>query len=152
MTTTTRVLAKSCYALFGTGLLVAGASALLVGSGLLPDAHRDAVVAESRGNRHTLHVGQEFGSALVFAGLITFWFLRHYEQSRPFHWAMTIFWGLFALVHWFDVRGPAPSAAGPLVTTIPFLLFVSVGLLRTAVEGDGGRAGRPGPGPGGAPC
>src|SRR5262245_56291566 len=98
---TTRVLAKTCYGVFGTLFLAAGASVLLVNTGLLPDALRDAVGEESRGDLHMLHVMQEFGSLLVFAGLITFWFLRHYAQSQPFHWAMTAFWGLLALVHWF---------------------------------------------------
>jgi hypothetical protein len=78
---------------------------------------------------------QELGSVLVFVGLITFWFLRHYEQSQPFHWSMTAFWGLFALAHWFDVRSPFPSVGGPLMTTLPFLLFVLIGLLRLATEG-----------------
>ena len=132
----TRILAKTCYGVFGTGLLVAGASVLLVGWGLLSDAHRDAIVAESRGDLDALHVGQEFGSVLVFAGLITFWFLRHYERSRFFHWSMTAFWGLFALAHWLDVRGQPPSLAGPLVTTVPFTVFASIGLLRAATEGD----------------
>ncbi len=72
--------------------------------------------------------------------LITFWFLRHYEQSRPFHWAMTAFWGLIALVHWVDVRGPFTSVLDPLVNSIPFFLFVVLGLLRMATEGAGGRA------------
>jgi len=30
-------------------------------------------------------------------GLVTLWFVLHYDQSRMFHWAMTLFWGLFAL-------------------------------------------------------
>jgi hypothetical protein len=136
MKATTRVLAKGCYGVFGAGLLVAGASVLLVGAGLMPDAHRDAIVAETRGDLDTLHVAQEFGSLLVFAGLITFWFLWHYERSQFFHWSMTAFWALLALVHWFDVRGPSPSVVGPLVTTVPFILFASVGLLRVATEGD----------------
>jgi hypothetical protein len=76
-----------------------------------------------------LHIAQEFSSLLIFAGLITFWFLRHYEQSQGFHWAMTTFWGLFALVHWFDVRGPIESVKGPLINTAPFVLFLALGLV-----------------------
>jgi hypothetical protein len=137
METMTRVLARACYALFGAAFLVAGASVLLADTGLLP-ALRNALVEESRGDLNTLHILQEFGALLVFAGLVTFWFLWHYEQSRPFHWMLTAFWGLIALVHWFDVRGPIRSVAGPLVTTVPFLLFVAIGLLRTATEGGRG--------------
>jgi hypothetical protein len=135
MKTATRVLAQSVYGLFGAGFLAIGASALLVNTGLLPDACRSAILDESRGNLDILHILQEFGSLLVFAGLITFWFLWHYEQSQAFHWSLTAFWGLVGLVHWFDVRGPNPSVGGPLVTTVPFMLFMVIGLLRTATEG-----------------
>jgi hypothetical protein len=135
-----RALVMTCYAVFGTIFLAAGASVLLVHTGLLPDALEDALRGESPADLHTLHVIQELGALLVFAGLITFWFLRHYEQSQAFHWSLTAFWGLFALVHWFDVRGPFPSVGGPLMTTVPFFLFVSIGLLRTATEGGRRRA------------
>jgi hypothetical protein len=131
----TRTLAKSLYGLFGALYLAAGASALLLNTGVLPDAVRDLILEVGRGDLNTLHIMQEFGSTLVFVGLVTFWFIRHYEVSRPFHWAMTVFWGLVALVHWFDVRGPVPSVVGPLINTVPFSLFVAVGLLRLRSEG-----------------
>jgi hypothetical protein len=125
-----RVLAQSLYGLVGAAFLAAGASVLLLGTGLLPGAMRDLIVREAGGNLHTLHVLQEFSSLLVFAGLIAFWFLWHYDRSGAFHWALTAFWGLFALVHWFDVRGPIESALGPAINTVPFGLFVLAGLLR----------------------
>jgi hypothetical protein len=77
---------------------------------------------------------QEFGSLLVFAGLIAFWFVRHYSESKTFHWAMTLFWGLFALVHWVDIRGTFQFGVGQMINTIPFVLFVVVGLLRQSSE------------------
>jgi hypothetical protein len=130
----TRTLAKALYALFGTLSLAAGGSVLLFRTGLLPPAVRDLLLGVARDDLNTLHVMQEFGSALVFVSLISFWFLRHYQQSRPFHWAMTAFLALFALVHWFDVRGPYPSATGPLLNSVPFALFFAVGLLRRQSE------------------
>jgi predicted membrane-bound mannosyltransferase len=135
MTRTTRVLAKFTYALFGTLFLVAGASTLLVKTGLLPDAIRDTVVGFSHNDLETLHIIQEYGTLLVLVGLLTFWFLRHYEQSQAFQWAMTAFWAIIALLHWFDVRGPFESVVGPLVNTVPFLLFLVIGVLRTVTEG-----------------
>jgi hypothetical protein len=42
---------------------------------------------------------------------------------------MTTFWALFALVHWFDVRGPVRLDTGVLVNAIPFVLFLLVGLV-----------------------
>ena len=50
--------------------------------------------------------------------------------GRGFHWAMTAFWGIIALIHWFDPRGHFHSGLGEAVTSVPFLLFLVVGLLR----------------------
>lgn len=126
-----KAIAKLLYSFFGALFLIAGASVLLLGTGLLPEAVKNLIINVAHGDLNTLHITQEFGSLLVFAGLITFWFIRHYEQSKPFHWAMTTFWCLLALVHWFDARGVFHSALGPMIDTIPFILFVLVGLLRS---------------------
>jgi hypothetical protein len=130
----TRILASSLYALFGAIYLVAGVSVLLLRPALLPDAVEKLIRHIAQDNSNTLHIMQEFGSLLVFAGLITFWFIRHYDQSLPFHWAMTAFWGLFSLVHWFDIRGTIESVIGPLINSIPLALFVVVGLLRQSFD------------------
>src|SRR5262245_38778105 len=95
----TRALAKAVYALFGTVYLVAGASVLSLGSGLLPASVRDVIVDVGQDQPNSLHILQEFASLLVFAGLMTFWFIWRYDDSRAFHWAMTTFLALFALVH-----------------------------------------------------
>lgn len=129
-----RVLSKVLYGLVGVLYLIAGVSVLLLGTGLLPEAVRDLIISLGHDDGHTLHIMQEFSSMLVFAGLITFWFLRHYDQSQPFHWAMTLFWGLFALVHWFDIRGSFRYDLGAVINTIPVSLFVVVGLLRQRSE------------------
>jgi hypothetical protein len=130
----TRVLSQALYGLVGVIFFVAGGSVLLLGTGLLPNALSDLIVSIGENDGHTLHIMQEFGSLLVFVGLITLWFLGHYDQSRPFHWAMTVFWGLFALVHWFDIRGSFQPGIGQVINTIPFGLFVVVGLLRQRSE------------------
>jgi hypothetical protein len=133
----TRALAKAVYALFGTVYLVAGASVLLLGSGLLPAQVRDVIVDVGQDQPNTLHVMQEFASLLVFAGLMTFWFLWRYDDSRAFHWAMTVFLALFALVHFIDIRGSFRLDAGAAITAIPFGIFLAVGLLRVWLEAKG---------------
>ncbi len=133
----TRALAKAVYALFGTVYLVAGASVLLLGTGLLPAAVRDIIVDVGQDQPNTLHVMQEFASLLVFAGLMTFWFLWRYDDSRAFHWAMTTFLALFALVHFVDIRGRFRLDAGAAITAIPFGIFLVVGLLRVWLEAKG---------------
>jgi hypothetical protein len=123
------------YGLLAATFLVAGMSVLLFGTGLLPTPMRDVIAGLAGDNLHTLHIMQEFASLLVFVGLITLWFIWHYEQSVAFHWAMTAFWGLVALIHWVDVRGPFQSVVGPAINTIPFVLFLAVGLLRHREKG-----------------
>jgi hypothetical protein len=131
----TRAVATSLYILLGVVFLVAGISVLLLGTGLLPEPVRALIEDIGAGNANSLHIMQEFGSLLIFAGLITFWFVRHYEASMTFHWAMTTFWGLFALVHWVDIRGGFQFDIGQVINTIPFVLFFVVGLLRQSSEG-----------------
>jgi len=125
----TRILAKALYVLFGTLYLIAGTTALLFRTGLLPESVKNALLEAAGGDLNVAHIAQEFASLLVFAGLITLWFARHYEQSLFFHWAMTTFWALFALIHVFDVRGPVRFDVGVLINAIPFVLFLLVGLM-----------------------
>jgi hypothetical protein len=127
-------LIKSFYGLVGTVLLLAGSTVLLLRTGLLPGALQNLLLNVGHGDLNAVHILQEFSALLVFAGLMAFWAIQHYEQSKPFHWALTTFWGLFALVHWLDARGEFRSIAGPLLNTIPFALFVLVGLLRQRAE------------------
>ena len=128
------MISRLVYALFGAGFLAAGSVVLLLTTGLLPHVLEDTIRDFARGDPNTLHITQEFGSMLVFAGLITFWFVRHYEQSMPFHWAMTTFWGLFAAIHWFDPSGSFHAGSHQIINTVPFLLFVLLGLLRSRKE------------------
>jgi hypothetical protein len=123
-------IAISLYALFGSLFVIAGASVLLQRTGPLPDAVGNVILGVTKENPNTLHIAQEFGSLLVFAGLITFWFIRHYQQSLAFHWAMTTFWLLFAVVHWLDARGDLRSIAVPMINTVPLILFTLIGLVR----------------------
>ena len=121
-------LAKTVYVLFGVIYLAVGIIVLLFGTGLLPAGVKSGLLDLADRNLTLVHVFQEFSSLLIFAGLITLWFARHYEHSLFFHWAMTLFWALFALIHWFDVRG-AEFDIGVLINAIPFILFFSVGLV-----------------------
>jgi hypothetical protein len=122
------------YALLAAVLLPSGAGVLLLGTGLLPAAIQRLILDLGHDDPGTLHIMQEFGCLMVFAGLITLWLLWRYDQSRFFHWAMTAFWALFALVHWFDVRGAFQPGIGPAINSIPFGLFLTAGLLRLATE------------------
>jgi len=126
---------KFIYGFLAAVFLLAGACVLLLDTNLLPGGVSRALTNAVDGSARALHIMQEAAAFLVFVGLLTLWFVRHYEQSRFFHWAMTAAWGLIALAHWFDVRGPGHSGIGPLVNSVPFLLFLILGLLRRSSEG-----------------
>ena len=130
---------RSVYALLGAVLLGAGVAVLLFNTGLLPEGIKAALFDEAGGNLTALHIAQEAGTLLVFAGLITFWFAWHYGQSLYFHAAMTVLLGLVALVHWFDVRGPNLSWTEPIPVTLPFLVFAAIGMARLAADRAAGK-------------
>ncbi len=129
-----KAIAKLVYAIIGTIFLLGGGTVMLLHTGLLPDAVKNAVMNFAHGDSLAVHLIQEMASILVFVGLITFWFIRHYQQSKVFHWAMTTFWALFALAHWFDGREGPRSVRGPMINTIPFVVFLLIGLLRTGSD------------------
>jgi len=139
MSKTTRVLALFVYGLMAAAFLAAGATTLLVNTGLLPESLRDIVLKFAQNNLGMLHVVQELGTLLVLVGLVTVWFIVHYGQSRFFHWALTTYWAIMAVIHWVNVAGPWESVVGPLINTVPFVVFLAIGLLREATEG--GHAG-----------
>jgi hypothetical protein len=130
-----RLVTQSLYVLLGVSFLLGGAGVLLLGTGLLPAPVRDVVLSIGEDNTNTLHLMQEYATLLVLVALLTFWFVKHYELSRAFHWAMTFFWGIIAVIHWFDPRGQFHTGLGEAITSIPFVLFVAVGLLRENADG-----------------
>ena len=133
MKTAVKLLAQLSYVVVGAAMFLFGAAVLLAGAGALPGL-QSSLLEEAKGNLDFVHVLQEFATLLVFAGLVTLWFVCRYDDSMVFHWAMTLFFALLAIVHWFDVRGRSDFAAGDLVIGIPFLWFAAVGALRASVQ------------------
>jgi hypothetical protein len=130
-----RIASQTLYFLFGAVYLAAGASVLLYGATILPPIVPRIVAEVTHHDPYTLHIAQEFGSHMIILGLVTLWFAFHFDQSKVFHWAMTLGWGLFALIHWQDVRGTWESIKGPALTTIPFVLWALAGILRRSGGG-----------------
>jgi hypothetical protein len=127
-----KLLAQTSYVVVGAAMFLFGASVLLAGAGLLPGL-QSSLVEEAEGNLDFVHVLQEFATLLVFAGLVTLWFVRRYDDSMVFHWAITLFFALLAIVHWFDVRGRSDFTTGDIVIGIPFFWFAAIGALRASL-------------------
>jgi hypothetical protein len=123
------------YGVTGGVFLLAGTSVLLLGTGFLPAPIHDLIYDIGDANPSALHILQEFGSLMIFAGLITLWFTVYDPASRGFHCAITAFWALFALVHWVDIHGTFKADLGAVIQTIPVALFVALGLLRELAAG-----------------
>jgi hypothetical protein len=122
---------KIVYGLFGLFFVLVGGSVLLFNTGLLPTAARDIVLSFADNDLRILHVIQEWGNAHLLLGLVIFWFIRHYDQSQTFHWLLTAYLAIDALIHWFHVAGPPETITGPVILTVPVAIFVALGLLRS---------------------
>src|SRR5262245_15537520 len=108
-----QAMTKTVYGLFGVFFVLVGGSVLLENTGVLPESARNFIANFAEGDARLLHVIQEWGNAHLLLGLMTFWFIRHYDQSQVYHWAMTAYFAVDALIHWFDVRGTPESVVGP---------------------------------------
>ena len=133
---TTRLVAKALYALLGVAFIAVSAAVLLLGTGLVPPAVADKALEFAQRDDRTVHLLQEFCTLLAFMGMVSLWCAWNYEKSRGLHWAMTVFWALFALVHWVDYKGTVHLGVGQAATTAPLLVFLIVGALRA--KGSGG--------------
>lgn len=78
-------IAKVVYGFFAAAFLIVGLTVVASDTGFLPEPLKRAVMEVGHGDANTLHILQEFGAFLVFIGLITLWFMRHYDQSQTFH-------------------------------------------------------------------
>lgn len=121
---------KLLYAFFGLLFLSAGAALVSYKSGILPVNLETRIFHAAENNLNSLHLLQEFGALMVFAGLLSFWFIKDYEQSKKFHIAMTVFWALMAIIHWTDVLHSGAPLVYAFINTVPLLLFAVTGVMR----------------------
>jgi hypothetical protein len=127
-----KVIIKGLYALNGILFFVVGSIVLLYKTPLLPDGIHDIILREAHNDLNAVHLTQEFSSLMIAMGIMAFWAVKNYDNSKVFHIGVTIFWGLLALIHWFDARGPWQHITGPIINTIPFILYLLAGWARMA--------------------
>ena len=121
---------RGSYVLLGGFYLSLGIVVLLLGTGLLPGWVHDQIFEIGQNNPFTLHLIQETATLWVLVGMLLFWFARHYDQSLKFHWAMTFYLSLDALVHWFSPYGKFENEPRAIINAVPFFVFLVLGLLR----------------------
>lgn len=124
------VLTRGVFVPTGVLALLLGIVALLPGTGLLPMRLQDLVFEFGVNDPVGVHMVQEMATLYVLLGVMLLWFARHYRGSLRFHWLMT-FWSLLLFwVHWFSAYGTFNNEPHVLVDAIPFVVFLTLGLLR----------------------
>ena len=119
---------RTVYALFGAIFVLLGTAALLSPTGWLPQGLSGVIVAGEIPSSFG-HILQEYGAAFVALGLVFFWFAKQKELSRSLHWAITFYFALNALIHWFKPGVSASSWSSGIMNSIPFVLLLLLGLL-----------------------
>jgi hypothetical protein len=66
-------------------------------------------------------------------GLVFLWYAGRKEPSRGFHWAITLYFALDALIHWVGPDGLIGSWQRGITNSIPLAVMLLLGLqqLRT---------------------
>ena len=95
-------LVRLVYVLLGVAYLIAGVGVQLYRSDVLHPNVIYVINQVSHDSPTALHILQEFGTHMIALGVIALWFAYNYELSWVFHWAMTIAWGIFGLIHYLD--------------------------------------------------
>lgn len=121
------------YILFGILYLAMGIGAMLAPPGWLPQKLIGALPAGEMQDPFVAHLVQEFGSVVLAVGLVFLWRARQSEWSAAFHWAMTFYLLLNALIHWISPDGSiSPWSRGLINSLPPALMLVAAALqLRT---------------------
>jgi hypothetical protein len=102
------------YGLFGAGLILLGAAALVFQGLLIPESRRTVLVA---------HLFREEGAAAVFIGLMSFWCIFNYERRAPVHYFLIVFAFLISAIHWFDYLTGHLNWMSPLYNTVPLIVL-----------------------------
>lgn len=121
---------KFLYGLSGLLFLSAGTSLVLYKTDLLPAAIEEMILNTAENRDRSLHLLQEFGALMVFAGLLSFWYIKDYVHSGKFHAAMIVYWALMSVIHWTDALSSGNSLLFPAINSVPLLLFTVTGVMR----------------------
>ena len=123
-------LAKFLYGILGVLYLVVGIGAMLIPTGWLPPTLVGDLLTDEMSTPAGEHLVQEFGTVVLAVGLIFLWRATQSAWSAGFHWAMTFYFSLDALIHWIGPDGPIGSWPRGAINSVPFALMLLLGLLQ----------------------
>jgi hypothetical protein len=125
LNTVTRIV----YGLFGLLYVLIGAGSMLAPAGWLPQGLVDATLAREFQSPFVEHLVQEFGTVVLALGMIFLWFGARKQRSAIFHWVITLYFSLDALIHWIGPHGPYGDLSRGLINSVPAAIMLLLGLL-----------------------
>ena len=125
---------RTVYALLGTLYVVIGCGSMLLPTGWLPDGIAGDFLNGEKATAFGDHLLQEFGTVVLALGFLFLWFAGRKEHSRTFHWAVTFYFALDALIHWIGPDGFIGIWSRGIVNSIPFAVMLLLGLLEMRTD------------------
>jgi len=117
------------YDVLGGIFLLLGMGAILTPTGWLPEGLTAILMAGEIPSPFG-HILQEYGAVFLALGFVFLWYAKRNEQSRGFHWAMTLYFFLNAFIHWVGPEGLVGSWSSGIINSIPFLVMLLLGVLQ----------------------
>ena len=121
---------RMVYFILAAAYAVFGVAAISLPPGWLPQSLAQSFLGDESVSPLFGHVLQEFGSLFLVLGGIFFWYAKRASLSLAFHWIITIYFLLNALVHWFGPSGFTDSWSSGVVNSIPFVVMSILGVLQ----------------------
>ncbi len=118
------------YCLLGIVYVLLGAGSMLLPTGWLPQSLMGEFLDGEIPSSFVGHILQEFGTVLLTLGFVFLWYASRKEQSPGFHWAVTVYFSLDALIHWVGPEGLIGSWKRGIVNSIPLAVMLLLGLLQ----------------------
>ena len=127
---------RLAYGLLGTLYIFIGVGSMLLPPGWLPGDLAERFLVGEPLTPFFGHLLQEFGTVVIALGLVFLWRGCRPEHSPAFHWAMTFYCPLDALIHWVGPQGVIGSLQRGIVNSIPAAVLLVLGLLRLRASGE----------------
>jgi uncharacterized protein YjeT (DUF2065 family) len=127
---TVNKITRIVYGLLGMLYVLIGVGSMLLPTGWLPQRLADDVLAGETPSSFVRHLLQEFGTVVLALGCVFLWYASRKEQSRSFHWAITFYFSLDALIHWVGPEGLIGSWQRGITNSIPLVVMLLLGVLQ----------------------